>query len=286
MSLDLPLPEPSAVPADARAPLSFIVLSNFFPAARRAVRYAAELAAPLGAQLVLLHVREATVLEGELLPDSPEREGDLLMAVQTLADEVYVPTSVELVGDLQLPTARALARQYAPALFVLGRAADEDDEHEVGPAVLEVLRSGQFPLLLVPETYPAAAPIDRVLLAADGDAFNLDQPAAALRLLGELRPSLTVATVSLIDDDLNCAAALRHAKANGLTEVARHTTLQAVRHAYPWEGLLQTIDATRADLLVLVARRHSFLDAMFHRSVTNRLLRTSPVPVLVLPALD
>ncbi|WP_165821964.1 universal stress protein [Hymenobacter edaphi] len=277
---------PSAPPAGELKPLSFIVLTNFFPAAHRAVRYAAELAAPLGAQLVLLHVREVSVLEGELL-DQPgkERDGELRTAVQTLADEVYVPTSIELVPDLQLSTAAALLHRYAPAVFVLGLATEAVQDVPVSQAVLDVLRSGEFPLLIVPEAYRGAALPTHALVGADGDPFSLEHPGPALQLLRQLAPRLTVATVSAAAEDAVCATARQQVQAAGLA-AAGHLHVEAIRHHSPVAGLLQAVALTRADLLVLIARRHSFLSALFHRSVTSRLLRSCPVPLLLLPAAD
>ncbi|OON70303.1 universal stress protein [Hymenobacter sp. CRA2] len=286
MTLNLVQNTPSAVPATEPPVLSLIVLANFFPAARRAIRYAAELAAPLGAQLVLLHVREVTVLDGELLPAGEERDGELLMAVQSLADEAYVPTSVELVPNLQLSTAAELAKRYAPALFVLGHAEEVNEEGTVSQAVLEVLRSGEFPLLVVPEVYSGPAAPKQVMVAADGEPFTLHKPAAALQLLTQLEPRMTVVTVSAVQDDQTCAMALHQVKASGLSDAASHICPEAIRHGYPVQGLLKAVHQTGAELAVLIARRHSFLSAMFHRSVTNRLLSTCPVPMLLLPATD
>ncbi|GAB2955273.1 hypothetical protein GCM10027048_21240 [Hymenobacter coalescens] len=279
-------PLPTPVPAAENPAFSLIVLANFLPASHRAIRYAAELAAPLGAQLVLLHVQEVSELEGELLPQSEERDGDLLVAVQALADEAYVPTSVELVPDLQLATAAQLAKRYAPALFVLGHAADPAAEGEVSAAVLQVLRSGEFPLLIIPQTYQGPVTPTRVLVAADGEPFALAKPTAALQLLGALEPRITVVTVSAVEDDQVCAAALQQVKDSGLADVAAHVVPEAIHHAYPVEGLLQAVALTNADLVVLIARPRSFLSAMFHRSVTNRLLDRCPVPMLLLPGAD
>ena len=279
-------PNPSAVPVGESAPLTLIVLTNFFPAARRAIHYAAGLAAPIGARLVLLHVRAASVLEGELLPQPPAHDADLRAAVQALAVGVGVLTAVELVPDLQLSTATGLARRFGPALFVLGRAAEPEREDEVSTAVRDLLRGGNFPLLVVPETYHGPASPARVAVAADGEPFVLDHPAAAQQLLAQLQPVLTVVTVEGIEDDQACAAALRYVKASGLTAGANYTTPLAVRHLSPAQGLLTAIGQTDAQLLVLVARQRSFLGDVFHRSVTSRLLADSPVPLLVLPATD
>ncbi|MBC6608061.1 universal stress protein [Hymenobacter sp. BT188] len=286
MTLNLTQSAPSTVPASDKPALTLIVLTDFFPAAHRAIKYAAELAAPLGARLLLLYVRDNFQLDSKLDPDREERDQDLHAAVRALTDELYVPTTIEMVADLQLSTAADLAKRHAPALFVLGRADESLNEAEVGVAVLEVLRGGHLPLLVVPETYQGSSTPTQAVVAADGEPFTLDKPLAALQLLAQLEPRMTVVTVSGIEDNQACATSLRQVKASGLADAASHVTLEAIRHTYPVEGLLKAITLIKADLLILVARRRSFLGTMFHRSVTNRLLRTCHIPMLVLPAID
>jgi len=285
MTLNLVQGMPSTEPIAEPPVLSLIVLTDFFPAARHALHYSAELGAHLGAQVVLLHVQETSVLNGELLADDPStRDRELRTALQTLADEVSVPTHLELVPDLQIATAAKLARRYAPALFVLSNPEKSVGEEEVDRAVLDVLRSSEFPLLVVPETYHGPARLTHAMVAADGEPFSLSKPAAATQLLAKFQPRLTVVTVSSTADNQACATALHQVKASGLADAASHTTVEAFCDNYPVHGLLKAVAATQADLLILIARRRSFLSTMFHRSVTNRLLRSCPVPMLVLPA--
>jgi nucleotide-binding universal stress UspA family protein len=50
------------------------------------------------------------------------------------------------------------------------------------------------------------------------------------------------------------------------------------------DGILQACTDHRADMLVLIARQHSLLGSMFHRSVTAQVIERSRVPVLLLPS--
>ena len=56
------------------------------------------------------------------------------------------------------------------------------------------------------------------------------------------------------------------------------------RHFFSVTGIIQTLEDTRADSLVLIARPRSFMGALFHHSVTAEVLMHSSLPVLVLPA--
>lgn len=55
------------------------------------------------------------------------------------------------------------------------------------------------------------------------------------------------------------------------------------RHFSSVTGIIQTLEDTRADSLVLIARPRSFSGRLFHISVTAQVLRLSLVPVLLLP---
>lgn len=78
--------------------------------------------------------------------------------------------------------------------------------------------------------------------------------------------------------------ALADVRASQLLPPAPPLKLYEVADASPATGILQALDDTQADLLVLIARPRSFLGALFHRSVTAAVLRHTWVPVLLLPA--
>ncbi len=52
----------------------------------------------------------------------------------------------------------------------------------------------------------------------------------------------------------------------------------------PAEAILQVAQPADFDMVVLIARPHTFLGELFHYSITARVLLHSIVPVLVLPA--
>ena len=79
-------------------------------------------------------------------------------------------------------------------------------------------------------------------------------------------------------------AVLETVRANDLVNVFAESRLHEVYHPTVLGGVLEEAARQEADLLVLVARRHSLLGSLFHRSVTAQLIQESPIPVLILPA--
>lgn len=266
--------------------VSLLILTDFFQASDAALHYATNLAGPLEARLVLLHVRRDLILAPEMLTgqlSNLSREA-MHLALTSLANNLTVPVVAEVGhGRVAFAVADAVSR-HQPALIVLGRHdAPAAASELVTTTSLDILRTAPYPMLIVPHAVPNPDLPRRVLLAADGENFTLGQFSATARhLLNALHAELTVlhvASESAADDD---ESALDSVTRTGLTAdlAGLRTRTVVARHAAA--GILSVV--SDYDLVVLIARRRSFLGQLFHHSVTADVLRRSPVPVLVLPA--
>ncbi|MGY3089036.1 nucleotide-binding universal stress UspA family protein [Hymenobacter sp. UYAg731] len=275
-------------------PLTLIVLSGFYEPARHAIHYADKLAQAVRAQLVLLHVNRASLLDPyELVGAVGEKyhrqelagQADTVAALHHLARGLHVPAAVEIATDLLPDIARELATRYAPALFVLGQPdADHPDYTGMTALCAELLRASHCPVLAVPTTAPTHPP-HRFLIAADREPFALAPAAQALcPLLAQLGTAgVVVAHVSDgVEDDDGCAAALRAVRTSGVVEFISPELRGYLDSDYA-EGVLTATQDVAADLVITLARERSFMSDLFHRSITARLVEQCPVPVLVLP---
>ncbi|MBC6605880.1 universal stress protein [Hymenobacter sp. BT188] len=279
---------PEATAPDSTT-ITFIVLTSFFPEGRRAVQFAAELAAPLGARLVLLHSNHRGLLRKTSKALAEQQSTVYLeQALQEMAAGLGSPTTIELATDLFPTVINDLAQRYHPALFVLGRPHAERADFDLGAATLDVLRNVELPLLLVPQSYTGPAAPQHVAIAADAEAFALPPHALAPHILHKLRPPrTTVITVAAMQNDMACASALHYVGNSGLLPTdGPRLSVEGYYAIHPDLGILEALASTNADCLILLARRRSVLGGFFHRSITNQLLMRSPVPVLVVPAID
>ncbi|GAA3997094.1 hypothetical protein GCM10022408_04680 [Hymenobacter fastidiosus] len=267
---------------------SLLVLTDFFQAANGALDYAATLAPPLGARLVLLHVQRDSLLDPERFSgEAPDLEHeDVDLGFQRLIRDLPGPVAAE-IGHGQVADAIAESvRHHHPTLLVLGRPNSENTPDElVTTTSLDILRAVPYPMLVVPHPLPAPHPPRRVLVAVDGEPFTLGAHAATLRhLLDALQAELTVVQVvegpapeEIATEALNSVLSLGLA----LPQSVRTRSVSALR---PAEGILRVARPTEFDMVILIARPRSFVSELFHHSVTAQVLRQSPIPVLVLPA--
>jgi nucleotide-binding universal stress UspA family protein len=268
---------------------SLLILTDFFQAANRALDYATNLAAPLGARLVLLHVRRDSLLDPEMftgvLSHLSKEATDL--ALSRVASELAVPVVVEIGhGRVAFAVADAVSRHH-PLLVVLGRPDySETPDELVHTTSLDILRTSPYPLLVVPAAVATTAPPRRVLLALDNEAFMLgDYAGMARNLLNALGAELTVLHVAAHPGPEDRAAeVLESVRWTGLAiDLPAPVHYRRSTAAEPAEGILAVAQPEEYDLVVVLARPRSFWGELFHRSVTAQVLKYSTIPVLVLP---
>ncbi|SHL41509.1 universal stress protein [Hymenobacter psychrotolerans] len=265
---------------------SLLILTDFFQAANRALDYATNLAEPLKARLVLLHVRRNSVIDPEMFTGelSNLSKEAIALALHSVAGNLSVPVVAEVGhGRVASAVADAVSRHH-PALIVLGRPNyDGTPDELVQTTSLDILRTTPYPMLVVPHAVASTAPPRRILLAVDGEPFTLGEyTGAARQLLTDLGAELTVLHVA---NDTAETEALDTVLRTGLaTDLQAMVRVRTVAASTPAEGILATAQPTDFDLVVVIARQHSFLGKLFHRSVTAQVLVHSTVPVLVLTA--
>ena len=270
---------------------SLVVLTDFNAVTNRALTYAAELALPLAASLVLLHVRYDPLLGG--FGDEAgshyarQQHRNTRQALASLAAEQPVPTTVDVTREVLSDAVRDTVRRHHPLLLVLARAGQADTDAKAATSTaLDILRYAPYPLLVVPDAGPAPAPPRRLLLALDGQPFCIRAHQQVLRQLLAASPATLEVVHVTADEDYRPdeGAVLDSLSANHLVDALPETSVQDVYAATAAAGVLQVAARHGADLLVVVARPHSFLGRLFHHSVTAQLIEQSPLPVLVLPA--
>ena len=270
---------------------SLLILTDFFRAANAALDYATNLAGPLGARLVLLHVRRDSLLDPELLTDelSDLSRKATALALSRMTHDLAVPVVAEVGhGRVADAVADAVARHHS-LLVVLGRPDYSAIPDElVQTTALDLLRTAPYPILVVPHQLGSSTLPRRVLLAVDGEDFTLGPHAGAMRYLSRtLGVELTVLHVAPdaaadVSEDEVLASVRRTGVGVDLPVPMRFRRVVAAR---PAAGIMHVVEAGDTDLVVLLARPRSFWGQLFHHSVTAEVLLHSPVPVLVLPTI-
>ena len=270
---------------------SLVVLTDFYAVTNRALSYAAGLAVPQGEQLVLLHVRHDPLLGPSTYyqADTPRGQRQTRQALVDLAADQPVPTTVDVAGGFLPEAVTEAVRLHHPLFLVLARAGQDAETAEfVTSTAVDVLRNAPYPLLVVPAVGWDAYPPRRLLLVVDGEPFRLrPNQDVVRRLLYATEGTLDVVHVTTDDEARPDTDEVRKTVvANDLVDQLPASRQHEVYNPSVLAGIFQEAARQEADMLVVVARHHSAMGGLFHRSVTAQLIHESAIPVLLLPAED
>ncbi|SHJ81501.1 Universal stress protein family protein [Hymenobacter daecheongensis DSM 21074] len=268
---------------------AFVILTDLSEAAETALTYTARLVSQLNGRLVLLHVYQDPLLEHEahagaapaVLDSRKQIMSQLVRRVRRLA----VPAVAELSAEGLGTAVAEVVRHHHPLLLALGREhPDTMLDRLIGHQALPILQAAHYPLLLVPEGWTDQALPSRVVVAADDRPFQLSSSSLALtELLAALKPTTTVVHVAAGAGASRADVGLEAVRRTELFGALNSNSLYEVREETPVEGILHAAADLQAQLIVVLARPHTFVGGLFHRSVTAQVMRRSPLPVLILP---
>ena len=263
--------------------MTILTLTDFSAPADNALAYAAQLAGPMQARLVLLHVRRTSLLDPEAFtgkyPKRTEAEAAALLQERVAQ---FTGQGIECSGQLVAGGVTdqlvAAAEAFQAQLVVASKCNTEDVPDElVDSTVLSLLRHTPCPLLVVPEAYQRHELPRQWLVATDEQPAHLGALAPAVQaLLAGSHPVVHAVQVAVPGDSAAADASLATALgATGPVQVEHGSDVAAALAGFAGQQ--------PGSWLVLWARAHSRLSSLFHHSTTAAAVLHSSVPVLVLP---
>ncbi|MFT3971474.1 MAG: universal stress protein [Micropruina sp.] len=233
-----------------------------------------------------------------------EGEASAKEALRLLADEPDITAEATWVTGRSVPAAiMEQAEKLDATLIVVGSGTDgADGRITVSSKTDRLLHSSTVPVALAPRGYRPAAgsKITRVTLAFRDDDVTwklLDDVAeickrsgAELRLLTVALKHRTMVTSSVRnDEDLVFAKLIEQVKSaqvEALEHLYQHDDLTAsvdVARGSTWQEALASVDWAEGDVLVVGSSRTHMLANVFLGSGGAKIVRNSPVPVIVVP---
>lgn len=290
-----------------------LVTTDLSPASALSYPHAAGLARAFAARVTLLSVDElASTIYRESAEVKAWFEHASELRRQKLSEASHVFEALGIEPELQIvpgyPATEILgfAKREAVDLIVMTRHGQRVTGNLLGSNTRRVVRQAECPVLVIhePETY-AAPPSEeafwyqRILAASDlgeESAVGVSETAGLAHAYGarvcvahawRSFESVLPATGPALPPVVNEDEQRRREKAleawldeAGVADV----DTSVVAAASPAEGIIESALAWDADLITISSRGRGAVEAMVVGSVTERLLRLSPLPVLVFPS--
>lgn len=266
-----------------------IVPVDFSDASKNAARYAAAMTNDIPeCELLLYNVYESNLRgsDGSLLAD----ENDAMKvvsenALHNLRLELLPLTSATIgilaeSGDLSTLLEQLVTRNGADLVVMGINGASRLEQVLIGSNTLDVIKKDSFPVLIVPPDAKYER-IHTVVFASDFKDVLKSTPVIALRnILGMFRPEIHVVHV---DEDMQA----HPGEAFKREKLAMDQILQGFNPEYTFleshdyiVGISNYVKAKKANLVITVPHRHSFLADLFTNTHTEKLVYHTDVPVL------
>ena len=271
---------------------SIVVLTNSSAAANQARAYAAVLAAPLGAEVHLVHVYPSPPMTSRVAAIMEATQKRYIRqdrrALEQLAADYPVPATADTLEGTWDDAVRQALDKYRPLLLIAGLTATDGQFDEwLSNRTLPLARETGYPLLLVPEALPATAlhPPRRLVLAMEDRPFVLAPETTALAALFDaLAIDIIPVTVAPEAGGKSGQEGVRAAQQSGLAATMPHCQLHQVLGSEPAPAILRAVRELSADMVALVDVGHGWIHKLLIDSVIEQVLRETTVPVLLLSA--
>lgn len=273
---------------------NLVVLTNFSTAADKALEYAAALARQLGAKIHLIHFWEHYILDANYFVKVPvssayfdnvpvasrkEHEEALQKRCARFGQDVEIAPHF-IVGST-LDKLPELLKQLPGSLVIIGKCYTEDIPDEMVDSIsIHLLSVKNSPFLIVPEKRDQFTLPNRIALALDGKEIN--QSGVVLKtIMKALKAELSIIHIAshsgeTVPDKLVQVAEKFLGLVNPKIEIEAATASPVVN------SIQKYCKQNQKNLLVLIHRKHSFLQSLFHEGTTGIFIRHPSIPLLIL----
>ncbi|NDC40212.1 MAG: universal stress protein [Chitinophagia bacterium] len=263
-----------------------IATTDFSSTSTNAVHYGCDFALRYNLDVVVLHCYSLPLSFADVPLPSPVNEAELaakegMDALISLLKEKYPQLQIRsevVYGDLVETISDFTVDNLMPALVVVGNAHSAENPAWMESTVLQTFRNLKLPVLAVPAESQMAS-IRKIGFAYDNKYEGSDIALLQLRELitvigAELHVLYSTAGKTETDSQINEAARLLLEPAHPLYHVFNETSVDA--------GISRLLQEYSIDWLVLMPRKHGFLDGLFHKSQTKQAVNHAIVPILAL----
>ncbi|MBS1510294.1 MAG: universal stress protein [Bacteroidetes bacterium] len=268
---------------------TILTATDFSAAATNAAEYAAEMALAIHAELTLLHVCQIPVTYGEA--PAIVNEGDMIQDAELELEKLKDRLGEMTFGKIPIRTIAKLGlfhqelkttcEELHPYTVVMGcQGSTAADRMLLGDHAVHAMRHLEWPLITVP---PEATfgDIRKIGFACDFDhvvdTIPLDEIKTLVKDFNAELHILNTGKQKEFNADTVFESGLLQEMLEGLKPKYHFITNDNID-----KGILDYADGNEIDLLIVLPKRHSLLENIFHKSHTKSMVLHSHVPVLAL----
>lgn len=267
-----------------------ITATDFSEVAENAVNYACRLASAQNAQVIIVHSFIIPVMFSDVpMPasivtdaqaDAEENMNNLVARMTTVYPGLPVQGTV-IYGDTVGVLDEYAAQNKSPWLIVVGNKGPEEAASWPDSTLMNVLKKLEYPVLAVPAHF-GYQPVKRICFAYDNKHKGNDIALQQVKDLSmRMGAELHVLTIRLKNAGSDVPAAIDEGVKSLLA--GANPSYHFVNDAGDIDNTINDfISNNNIDLLIVLPRKHSFFEGLFHKSHTKSIALHTRIPILAL----
>jgi nucleotide-binding universal stress UspA family protein len=267
---------------------TLLVPVDFSPVADNALRYAIDMARVIDASIVLVNIYQVPVTYtdvpvsmlsiDEIRHSSEEKLGKLEHDIRHETSGHLAVRTISKMGDT-VDVLEELCESIEPFAVVMGSHGLTGFERLImGSTTLTAMRHLKYPVIVVPPgtSFKAIRKIGLACDFKDVDSIPVDYIKMIVREFGAELHVLNVESKNKHDHDkiMQGASVLK----NLLNDV--NPVYDFLQHDHVVEGINEFADSNNLDVLMVMPRKHKFLDSLFSKSKSKELVSHAHIPIV------
>lgn len=263
---------------------TILVPTDFSAHADQALDYAVEIANAFSSEIILMHTFELYSTTGMFVSVESYLEDDahkdLAKAIHRVRPKLKSGRGIrhKLYRGDAAPAIAQIAEKEKADLIIMGtQGASGLAEVFTGSTANGVIKSSRVPVLVIPEGGSFPLPSKIVFAIDHNDITSADVLSPLLRLAKRLEARVEVFHQDTGESDTKFTASLK--RYLDPIEASYHFRLdeKAIN-----DSINDFVEEVGADLLCMIRRKRSFIERIFHQSVTTNEIFQARIPMLVL----
>lgn len=264
---------------------------DFSDASLNASKYAVSLAHAFDAKLTLINVIQPPILvDDSILAPIMVTQAEIIeensklinQEIESLSKICPVRMDAFVREGFTSETIGNLATEISADLVVMGMKGKGQSRSFFGSTVIKIIRHISYPILVVPAKASFQLPAT-IAVASDFDPdFENEQYHLLIELAKKFNSTFRIVNVAVKGRQMKPSQAIGKMKTSrAFAQFA--TEFHTIREDKVDEGLENFLEEQDPDLLVMIAREHSFIDRLFGKVHTKEMSYKTRKPLLILP---
>ena len=268
---------------------TIIAPTDFSAVSLNAVNYAADLAAAINAELILLHVVQIpitvseipfTLFEYEEIMEDPKRE------LAILVNQLFIRTKEKInihhqvmIGSVSGQLKNICERRKPFAIVMGTRGAGAVDRFFFGSNTMYAVNNSQYPVLVVPQNASFRG-IKKIALASDLKEIEIASTKFFEEWLTNFHATLDIINVSE-SENINADAVSGSISLQNLLREF-HPHFHFIDKENVEKGVYEFVKLNEPDLLIVIPKKRGFFGALFHKSQSKEFILHPHIPILAI----